>query len=75
MGDVLGGKQLVFIGFNPRRAERPRDAPLGTPALATHVGRGTVEKTLANPLSLRPVRVVVHLVRAGQPLDLQLNID
>jgi general secretion pathway protein C len=157
-GDVLGGKQLVFIGFNPRwqapavwleggadscqsvltrRAEAPLGAPAEEPMLtAAHVGRGTVEKTLANPLSLRSVRVVpeqvagklagvrlfgvrpgsildsvgirngdrietvngvniaipsqaleaygrlrrahrlmVHLVRAGQPLDLQLNID
>lgn len=154
-GDVLGGKQLVFIGFNPRwqapavwleggadscqsmltRRARPAEDP---PVLATSsVARETVEQTLRDPLrSLRSVRAVpeqmggrivglrlfgvgpgsllasvgvqngdrietinglaiatpsqgieaygrlrsarnlkVHLVRRGQPLDLQLNID
>lgn len=154
-GDVLSGKQLVFIGFNPRwqapavwleggadscqsvltRQTTPTPAE---PLLASsQVSRNAVERTLRDPLSsLRSVRFVpeqmggalvglrlfnvrpgsllasvgvqngdrietvngfhiatpsegleayarlrtarslkVHLVRHGQPLDLQLNID
>jgi general secretion pathway protein C len=159
-GDVLGGRQLVFIGFNPRsqapavwleggadscqsvlaRRAAPYQAepvPAQRTFTESHVAHRTVEQTLRDPMrSLRSVRVVpeqaggkvvglrlfgvrpgsllasvgvqngdrietinglaiatpsqgleaygrlraarslkVHLVRRGQPVDLQLNID
>jgi general secretion pathway protein C len=154
-GDMLSGKQLVFIGFNPRwqtpavwleggadscqsvLTRQTTPSPVEPVLASTQVARATVERTLRDPLSsLRSVRVVpeqmggrvvglrlfnvgpgsllasvgvqsgdrietvngfdiatpsqgleayahlrsarslkVHLVRRGQPLDLQLNID
>lgn len=79
VGDRVAGMQLAFIGYNPRQQ---------APAIWLEGSGGSCQSVLLRPALLTPVAIAApiealrsvkvvpeHLVRAGTPLDLTLNIN